>query len=118
MSEVTVEKLRRQGYKVRVTHVRDTIVCDKSDNWLFSRYEYEEKHKNGELTFTEYHSQIVQSRKYGDIVLPHGGFTHVEVTTPDGVTTSAKYNFPKKKPFVRKEGTKIALFRALGKLNS
>jgi hypothetical protein len=50
--------------------------------------------------------------------LPHGGFTHVEVTTPDGVTTSAKYNFPKKKPFVRKEGTKIALFRALGKLGA
>lgn len=115
---VTVEQLRREGYKVRVTHVRDTIAQDDDWNWLFSRYEYEEKLKSGKLDFATRPSQVVFSKKYGDVVLPHGGFTHVEVTTPDGQTVSAKYNFPRKKPFVRKEGTKIALFRALGKLNS
>ena len=82
MSEVTVEKLRQKGYKVRVTHVRDTIVCDENWNWLFSRYEYEEKLKEGKLEFPLRPYQVTYSKKYGDVVLPHGGFTHVEVTTP------------------------------------
>ena len=101
----SVSELRKAGYKIRVTHVRKTrnpAMVDGVKDYLLSRYEYNLAKSEGRLldVFT-----------YGESVLPYGGFTVVEVTTPEGKTFRGKYNFGKRR-FERKIGVVAALGRA------
>lgn len=101
----SVSELRRSGYKVRVTHVRLTrnpaIINGNADN-LLSRYEHNLAKSEGKLT---------NSLSFGESVFPNGGFTVVEVSTPEGRTFKGKYNFGKRR-FERKIGVVAALGRA------
>lgn len=101
----TVSELRRSGNKVRVTHVRQTknpALIDHQPDFLLSRYEHN-------LAFAE--SRLSNMRSFGESVLPYGGFTLVEITTPDGTTLKGKFNFGKRR-FERKIGVKAAIGRA------
>jgi hypothetical protein len=101
----TVSELRKSGYKVRVTHVRQTrnpAIIDGNADYLLSRYEHDLAHSEGRLFYAS---------PFGESVVPNGGFTVVEITTPDGKTLKGKFNFGKRR-FERKIGVKAALGRA------
>lgn len=106
---VTVAQLRKEGYKVRVLHNRDCWpIEDENYNSVFTRFEYENKQRNNEL-FHDFDDG------FNNVARPCGGFTVVEVTTPDGETFSGKYNFKKNEPFVKHKGVSIALAKAIGR---
>lgn len=91
----TIESLRKNGFKVRVIHYR--YHPDSKD--FFSKHEEDERG----LPSSERSS--------------FGGFTKVEVTTPDGETLVGKFNFSKSVQFNHKIAVKAAIGRALkGKL--
>lgn len=103
MNYPNVEILRKSGYKVRVYHGRCwRISSDKSSEVDYmSRREYDEfNHRVANLSYE---------------LLCKGGFTIVEITTPDGDDLSGKFNVPKDCSFNRKLGLKIATNRALKK---
>lgn len=100
---ITVESLRKQGYKVRVTHYRQYYLtgfnplelCTVDYCDYLSRKEAEEEGLK--------HSQV----------LSNGGFTFVEITCPDQTQLVGKVNFSPAKQFNRKLALRIALGRAL-----
>lgn len=100
-----IEQLRKDGFKVKVHHVRPLRVgfynpeIDMIDNML-SRNEFEDFSRGSNL-------------KFGDVVLPTGGFTEVEILCQDGSVLRGKHNFPKHKNFERKVGVKAAIGKAL-----
>ena len=101
----SVSELRKAGYKIRVTHVRNSknpAIIGGVKDYLLSRYEYNMAKSEGKL---------LNKIPFGESVLPCGGFTVVEVTTPDGATSKGKYNFGKRR-FERKIGVAAALGRA------
>lgn len=92
---MTVQELRQQGFKVRVTHRRFFKRGDSKV--LLSRKEY-------------YYDDGIQ---YSDDILPKGGETIIEITTPAGYEYEGVALCSKKDAFNRKEGVRIALERAL-----
>ena len=114
-TDFTVEKLRKAGYKVRVTHVRDCGCVMHRDNgeYMFSKYEFNELKQKDELVNYGLPYGHVSQLTFGQVVRSTGGFTVVEVTTPDGETLRGKYNHGERKPFIRKKGVMIALNKAL-----
>jgi len=100
------ENLRKSGYKVRVYHCREYECPVSTEHKLLaSRKEYQSwiedvKRANLEVFLTH----KLSSR---------GGFTIVEIRTPDGTELKGKYNTPKGKQFNRKLGLKVAINRAL-----
>lgn len=118
---VTIESLRKSGYKVQVVHTRDCWPWTVDmDEWMLSKYEYEQAVANKQLLdlsmlgiFNDY------PPTFGKAVLPTGGFTTVTVTTPDGkLHSTGKFNVPVGKNFNRKLGSRVALERALQNLSS
>jgi len=90
---VSVASLRQSGFKVRVNHFR--------------------QYKDGDKTgYTKYMAGLIGSNVLGD-VLPRGGLTTVEVTSPTGETFIGEARCSDKDSFNRKLGVKIALGRAL-----
>lgn len=97
MSNLSVHDLRVRGFKVRVTHTRAVKLPSWGQPDYYSRYEW--VHRTGDNCFSKH-------------CLPHGGFTVVEVTSPDGTTTwKAKYNTPKGANFNRRRGITACLGR-------
>src|SRR3990167_2845805 len=105
----TVENLRKQGYKVRVYHGR----CFGDYNEFVDR------------TFAISKKDVLTApyqNKFGisiesDKLSCFGGFTRVELTTPDGNYTSfGKFNFGNRQ-FNRKIGLQAAIGRALVNMN-
>jgi len=102
-----VEVLRKTGYKVRVYHGRRYLRCVTPDHAnspeivheLMSKREYEQ------------FNNLVQSVNWE--LSCKGGFTIVEITTPDGRDLRGKFNVPAGDMFNRKLGVKIATNRAL-----
>jgi len=95
-----VEVLRKTGYKVRVYHGRNYLSNDSETVCeMMSKREYE--HYNKEV------------RKLNWKISCKGGFTLVEITTPDGHDLKGKFNVPSGGMFNRKLGVKIATNRAL-----
>lgn len=112
----TVAELRREGYKVRVKHHRKFIVGIPVENSLYpdnvlTRFEFEEAETLESIPEVD-GAELPEMLDYSNCVLPHGGFTNVEVTTPEGVTSTGKYNFNNRQ-FNRKQGLVAALNRAL-----
>lgn len=104
----TVDGLRKQGYKVRVSHVRQlrapliiapTDYAEDGLDWKVTRYEYENGQKSMDIPWDKN-------------ILSTGGFTVVEIETPDGVKLKGKHGF-NGKPYNRKIGRNAALGRAL-----
>lgn len=118
-----VEFLRKGGYKVKVTHVRDTYPVfgegpdlDTEDFHYMSRYEYETLMNEG-CVYRDMMSNITpKSFQYKDVIRPSGGFTIVEIKCPDGTELRGKYNFKRTEPYVRKQGVRIAINKAFGKV--
>lgn len=91
----TIESLRKNGFKVRVIHYR----YHPRFNDFFSKHEEENVGLHG-----------FERSSFG-------GFTKVEVTTPNGETLIGKFNFGKTVQFNHKIAVKAAIGRALkGKL--
>jgi len=96
-----VEVLRKTGYKVRVYHGRvynNTLNFPEIVHEIMSKREYEQ-YNNVRLGIWELSCK--------------GGFTLVEITTPDGRDLRGKFNVPAGGMFNRKLGVKIATNRAL-----
>ena len=98
----TVHNLRKAGYKVRVIHYRyykaDSVVGSAI---LLSKKELKE----------------IAPCDNRFILLPRGGKTAVEITTPSGANTFGESICSRKDGFNRKLGLKIAINRALAKLD-
>lgn len=113
-SHVNVEQLRKAGYKVRVCHTRDFWpLSDVDGESIMTRREYEDLLADGEIYCNiSIFGARPNSYAYGDNVRPTGGFTLVEVTTPNGETLKGKFNFNANRQYDKREGVKIALLRA------
>lgn len=118
-----VEFLRKSGYKVKVTHVRNTFPVfaegpdlDTEDFHYMSQYEYENLLNENRIYIDVMEDNRPNSFKYKDVIRPHGGFTVVEIKCPDGTELRGKYNFKRTEPYVRKQGVRIAINKAFGKV--
>ena len=90
-----MEELRRSGFKVRVYHGRVF--------WSDTRL-------NG-CVVTSKREMEAESHNFDYRLLCHGGYTSVDVTTPDGVELHGKYSFGNRQ-FNRKLGLQAAIGRA------
>lgn len=97
----TVHSLRQSGHKVRVIHQRYYSPNNLNVKVLLSKREVHQ--------LSNEHNQFV--------MLPHGGATLVEITTPSGQNVNGISSCSIKDGFNRKLGLKIAINRALAKLN-
>lgn len=101
---MTVEELRKNGYKVRVGHLRkiaDGIVISRND-------------------FQNTVAADWFSIHWPDVVLPNGGKTVVEITAPNGKTVSGQARCHEKDNYNKRAGVRLAIDRAmieLGKQN-
>lgn len=108
MNNVTVQSLRDQGYKVRVTHYRRYQDLD-------SVYDYINNVKirgsfNGHLKLKTL--ELAKFESLGvEYALPRGGRTVVEVTNSKGRTLSATSYCSDNEQFNKSLGVKIALGR-------
>jgi len=91
---VTVEKLRQSGNRVRVSHYRwyETSLGDE----LLAKYE-----------IAQNNIEVV------DGPFPYGGMTKIEITTPDGESLTGVAECSDRDNFSRKRGVAIALGRAI-----
>lgn len=125
---MNIQELRQNGFGVKVSHHRlfrgigvvEDLPKTKIDNVL-TRGEYERAKVEGTLDFDDFGANLYQEAfpddvPYGKAVSPVGGFTTVEVTTPDGHVVAKKYNFGKTVPFCRKKGVIAALGRVMKEL--
>lgn len=91
MKNITVQSLRKSGYKIRVTHYR----------WIMQNID-------------ENHEALFPKRKYdklGKLVNPKGGETQIDVTTPDNRDFSQTVKCHIKDSYNKKIGVQIALGR-------
>lgn len=126
----TVHELRQAGYKIFIKHVREFIGIRKvDDDYFMTRGEYQNALENGELAFEDIYAEdyyrnpkgrfgyrFTKSDRmpdYSEAVDSLGGWTQVEVVTPEGPILKGKYSFADK-PFCRRKGLQIALSKALG----
>lgn len=126
---LTVDELRAFGFDVHVQHHR---VFNEIGQWesdgqgidnVLTRGEYNRAQQSGQLDFTDdlvvpnrYYDQgynLPEEIPYGKAVSPTGGFTTVNIITPNGVSLRGKFNFGKKEPFCRRQGVLIAINRAM-----
>lgn len=111
------EFLTKQGYKIDVTHGRpcngfgivdpttrqiDTVLSKLE----FSHAVYGHPDKEQEVF------AATDSENYGDFVDSSGGFTKVDILTPEGKVLSGKYSFKNDK-FVKSKGVSEAIRAAL-----
>ena len=92
---MTVQELRSNGYKVRVSHFR------RVGKKLMSRRDFEES-GFGDV--------------WGDVIQPFGGMTLIEVTDPNGITVESKALCQSEENYNKRIGVSIALGRALKRL--
>lgn len=112
----TVKALRDAGYRVKLRHVREFVgVFKLGDDEFMTRGEYEQARLNGEIEYypwgAEYFHETTGALKvpsYGMAVDNFGGWTEVDITSPDGTIMHGKYSF-RNKQFNRKIGTSAAI---------
>lgn len=90
-----MEELRRSGFKVRVYHGR-----------VFQAHDYMDAQ-----VVTSKREMAAEDNSFHYTLLCHGGYTSVDVTTPDGVELHGKYSFGNRQ-FNRKLGLQAAIGRA------
>lgn len=91
----TVEVLRKLGFMVRVYHGR-----------VFQAHDY-----NDARIVTSKREMQAEDNNFHYTLLCHGGYTRVDITTPDGVELHGKYSFGNRQ-FNRKLGLQAAIGRA------
>lgn len=89
----SIVDLRRSGYKVRVSHFRNTLCAG--------------------YVALERITKIGKKNKdyFGSFILEHGGETQIELTNRDGVTFNAVARCSNRDAFNRKLGNHICLAR-------
>lgn len=92
---MTVQQLRQDGYKIRVSHYRRIQGPNKDFYYGFKS------------TVKPISGEVIQQK---------GGKTIVTVTTPDGISTFGEALCSRKDHFCYKRGCQIALGRAMAKL--
>lgn len=94
----TVQSLRQEGYRVRVQH---------------SRYL-----RNGALIpMREYYTKFTKEERESHPIDPRGGFTFIELETPDGKDIKTRADCSQKDNFNYEMGRRIALGRAFSLLD-
>lgn len=97
MSKFSVQKLRKQGYKIRVIHARPYLMYDgETPTQPITKFDAEDMGLSA------------------NDALPTGGETIVELTAPNGETLRGIAECSQSQQFYRKLGVYIALGRALG----
>lgn len=125
---MNIQELRQNGFRVKINHhrifkgigVAEYLPKRHIDNVL-TRGEYEQARNEQRLDFDDlgmnlYTEQFAEDVPYGNAVSPTGGFTTVEVTTPNNEVIVKKYNFGRTVPFCRKKGVIAALGRVMKEL--
>lgn len=100
-TQASIESLREQGYKIRVTHYRYNQYGD-----LISRRKIDEENAGPRL----------DDSKPRHIISPNGGKVEVELEAADGTKVSATAECSRLDNFNRKIGTTMAFGRALKQL--
>lgn len=100
----TVDRLREQGYKIRVTHFRYAEDRRSGLAVLKSRREIDEANSGQRLVPKPF------------TILPNGGKVEVEIESPDGKKVSASSHCSQLDNFKRKVGTTMAFGRAVKQL--
>ena len=97
-----INNLRKQGVKVRVLHLRRVIVPQATTKGI----------KNIEHLYSRSEIEELIARNVVHHVSPIGGFTRVEITTPDGQVYKG-ISESKRDIFNRKVALHVALGRAV-----
>lgn len=97
-----IEVLRKQGWKIRVTHYRWVVQARRngSSQLMLERRDID-KHNGSLMAHIPY------------VIQPCGGRVIVEITNPDGVFSTASSWCHQKDNFNRKIGTTMAFGRAM-----
>lgn len=95
--DVVLGGLRKNGYRVSIQHNR-----------------YVWRYKNGYDCLPTHEISRHEVLEGDTKVFNNGGFTRVEITTPQGDVLVGKHNFSASKPFCRRIGVIGALGRAFG----
>jgi hypothetical protein len=105
-NEVTVEQLRKEKYRVRVTHSRTYVTNEFFyKTFVLSKFDLYEM-----LNTIPADESILGPLEFG-------GQTTIEISTPDGKEVVGVAACSDKDRWVRKVGLKKALCRALAQLN-
>ena len=108
-NQVTVKQLKDQNFRVEVYHGRQYVPGEKT---VLDTNNVE----NNFPVMSRRDMKIKEDKN--DFVLSHkGGFTIVELTTPDGKTAKGKFNFGKTCSFNRRIGLTAAIGRALKQIS-
>lgn len=105
MSTANVQELRKNGWKIRIAHLRIT----EGYKGYVSRRDFEDG------------VPYPDCKSWAGAVSPRGGKTLVTVTSPEGQTVEISAQCNEKDNYNRRRGVQIALGRALkkfGQMNS
>jgi hypothetical protein len=123
-----LRELRKAGYHVSIRHVREFCgVYRKNDDCFMTRGEYEHCRLNGEIVYDDLRAMGYYCDRfgvapnkvptYGTSVDSYGGWTEVEIVSPEGQVGFGKFNFTNK-PFNRKIGLSAAIGRAFKRMKT
>lgn len=102
--ETTVKSLRQNGYKVRVSHYRK----------YWPQYSMKRKPEEDVMYIIRH---WVDTENRGTEILPWGGRTVVDITTPDGIDVYGEAVCYATENYIKKEGVRVALEKAMAKLS-
>lgn len=105
---ISVESLRAAGYKIWIRHNRLVV----SPSAVLANFNPHKPVKPKLMSWSE-----IKERKYNNYVLARGGLVEVELVNQNGVSVKSRAECSKEDAYVKKEGVKIALTRALEKIN-
>jgi len=100
----SIHNLRKNGYKIRVIHHRKYLVAN------------EPFEKPKEICLSNFEKQAFSHKYYK--ILQNGGFTELQILTPDKKEYIVTSNCSKKDNYCRKRGVIIALGRLAKNLNN
>ena len=95
MRNVNIHKLRKEGWKIHIEHLRKVVGRDREDGIipLFARHEIPTETRD-----------------------PRGGITVVEIISPNGFSAEGQADCSLKENFNHKKANNIAIGRAMKKL--
>jgi hypothetical protein len=108
---VTVSKLRKEGYKVRVSHYRPFSFFDtQEETYLLALFPFSKNKKVRDIKETA--EDALNRSIYDFNLINTSGSTFVEITTPDGEELSGIAHCSHKENFCYKKGVETAIEKA------
>ena len=105
---MNIEQLRKSGNRVRVCHLRRVLMMEIHRN----------KFRQVERFMSRSEIEELIARNIPHIVSLFGGFTRVEITTPDGETYTGTATESRRYQFNRKIAITTAVGRAMKKMSA